>query len=71
MRERNEAADECERDARDFEESQALPEHTCGDPTAGGCAACDLEEWAEDLPGESRYAGDYGEPEEWDVVGGL
>lgn len=27
--------------------------------------------YREDLPGESRYAGQFGEPEEWDVVGGL
>jgi len=26
--------------------------------------------YTDELPGESRYAGDY-EPEEWDVVGGL
>lgn len=25
----------------------------------------------EDLPGESQHAADFGEPEEWDVVGGL
>jgi hypothetical protein len=29
------------------------------------------QEIAEDYPGESRYVGDFGEPEEWDVIGGL
>ena len=54
----------------------------CGEPIPGGewtrypdypmCGDCEREVMdRDDLPGERRNAGWDGEPEEWDVVGGL
>ncbi len=51
-----------------------MPEHTCAGFEDTDCEACEVlrAELAEELPGESRYAGWlYDEPDERDVIGGL
>ncbi len=54
----------------------------CSEPVGARSVFCDAtcreehefeqrENALDNLPGESRYADSFGEPDEWDVVGGL